>query len=136
MRFAGETLNMEIDPTSDELPLINTVGYRLAFADEPEDQFVIAMRRLTGDDVIRARPLFRRAQKRDCVNCNIRHSSYESVETAYCNHCKHAGSEIFSWYKRCHSTRRFSYGLLTLNVVSRRMGIGEVGISDNIMSFL
>lgn len=141
MRFSEQITN--IDPTSDELPPFVPNGVRLTFIEEPIGHEVIDitnLRQLTGSTRIYAMDLFldrqNRAHKRDCVNCNLRHSSHESVETAYCNHCKHAGCEIFSWYKRRLATRRFAHGILALNVLSRRIDVGEVGISENIMKFL
>jgi hypothetical protein len=81
-------------------------------------------------------PLLLRSHKRDCVNCDLRHSSTESVVSSYCNKCKNAMITVLSWYRRCVRLRRFVRGVLVLNVLSRRIGVGELGICDNIMIFL
>ena len=108
MSFTIKYLN--IDPKSDDLPPINDSVYSMT--------------------------LFPRAHKRDCVNCGLRHSSHSSVGTAYCNHCKYAASDIFSWYKHRTARKRLLNGIFVLNLMSRCIHVGEIGICDNVMSFL
>jgi hypothetical protein len=137
MDFTSQMCN--INPMSDELPSYNPLGGRISYMEEPEDGFlsnILLSRLLAGGNRICGRSYIPRAQKRDCVNCGLRHSSFSQKKTAYCNHCKYASSSILSWYKRRVIQRRLYNSILVLNLMSRSMYTGDIGILDNIMSFL
>jgi hypothetical protein len=118
------TYDQNIDPTSDEMP-----------PDNPNRSLLFGQR-VTGPPDRCFCCWGNHVHTRDCVNCNIRHASRESKENAYCNECKDTGRQIFSWYKRRYSKRYMYHGILVLNVISKRIGTGEAGLSENIMSFV
>jgi len=80
--------------------------------------------------------IYSRATKRDCVNCGLRHSSYESKENAYCLGCTQDGKKIFYWLRKRRSVRRLGSASLVANIISRRLNVSELGILDNIVKFL
>lgn len=83
-----------------------------------------------------ANTIYTRATKRDCVNCGLRHSSYEEKENAYCLVCERDGTQIVSWLRKRRSIRRLRRSVLVASVVSRKMNISELGIHDSIVKFL
>ena len=80
--------------------------------------------------------IYHRSTKRDCVNCGLRHSSYEEKENAYCLVCKRDGTTIVSWLRKRRSIRRLRRAVLVASVVSQKMNISELGIHESIVKFL
>ena len=80
--------------------------------------------------------IYHRCTKRDCVNCGLRHSSYEEKDNAYCLFCKRDGATIVSWLRKRRSIRLLRRAVLVVSVVSQKMNISELGIYESIVKFL